>query len=68
METHIGTGNLLTALEEHPYIEQPFLKSEKIEKRIFDKVNKGRPIEEKRLRLPIILPLNLRGKQVILKG
>ena len=43
METHIGTGNLLTALEEHPYIEQPFLKSEKIEKRIFDKVNKGRP-------------------------
>ena len=47
MEKQLGTGNLLTALEEHPYINQPFSKREKVERRILDKMNRGRPYREK---------------------
>ncbi len=42
MENYLGTGKLLHITEEHPYIGKPFLKRERIEKRILDNVNKGR--------------------------
>lgn len=68
METHIGTGNLLTALEEHPYIEQPFLKSEKIEKRILDKVNRGRPYRGKAIETTYYLTSESRKQAGDFKG
>ena len=42
MREYLGTGKLLNIISEHPYIGQPFLKKEKVEKRILNNVNKGR--------------------------
>jgi len=42
MKEYLGTGKLLNLVSEHPYIGQPFLKKERVEKRILDNVNKGR--------------------------
>ena len=42
MREYLGTGKLLNIVNEHPYIGRPFLKREKVEKRILNNVNKGR--------------------------
>jgi len=42
MKEYLGTGKLLNIVSEHPYIGKPFLKKEKVEKRILNNVNKGR--------------------------
>jgi ribulose 1,5-bisphosphate carboxylase large subunit-like protein len=47
MEKCLGTGKLLNIPAEHPYIGQPFLKKERVEKRILNNVNKERTYREK---------------------
>jgi len=42
MREYLGTGKLLNIVSQHPYIGRPFLKKEKVEKRILNNVNKGR--------------------------
>ncbi len=47
MEKCLGTGKLLNIPAEHPYIGQPFLKKDRVEKRILNNVNKERTSREK---------------------
>ena len=68
MEKYLGTGSLLSVLHEHPYIDQPFLKREKLEERILNKVNKGRPYRGKAIETTYYLTSESKGQTGDFKG
>lgn len=68
MEKYLGTGKLLNIVSEHPYIGQPFLKKEKIEKRILDNVNKGRTYRGKVIETTYYLTAKSKNKENNFQG
>ena len=63
MEEYLGTGKLLHIASEHPCINQPFLKREKVEGRILDSVNKGGTYREKAVETTYYLTYNQKIKR-----
>jgi len=61
MREYLGTGKLLNMIDEHPYIGKPFLKKERIERRILNRVNKGRTYREKAVQTTYYLTAKSRG-------
>lgn len=68
MEKYLGTGKLLHIASEHPYINQPFSKREKVERRILDNVNRGRPYREKAVETTYYLTSKSKDKGYDFKG
>lgn len=68
MENYLGTGRLLHITEEHPYVGKPFLRKERIEKRILDNVNKGRLYRGKGVETSYYLTSRSKDKEGKFKG
>ena len=68
MEKYLGTGKLLHIIDEYPYIGQPFLKREKVERRILNEANKGRPYRGKGVETIYYLASKSKDKRDNFKG
>jgi len=68
MEKYPGTGKLLHIASEHPYINQPFLKREKVERRILDNVNRERAYRGKAVETTYYLTSKSKDKGYDFKG
>lgn len=68
MEKYLGTGKLLNIPAEHPYIGQPFLKKERVKKRILNNVNKGRTYRGKAIKTTYYLTAKSKRGEYNFKG